>query len=145
MRKQLYYFDELVYITALALTKVSILFFYLKVFPKRSFRICTWVLISLNLVYAITFDLLLIFQCQPLEGAWKQWDGEFETQCISINVLGWSAAAINIALDVAVIVLPLPELFGLSLSLRKRLQIIAMFAVGFLYGTPLTLQPYGGD
>lgn len=128
---RLYYFDELIYITSLSLTKVSILFFYLKVFPKRSFRICTWTLIGINLVYAITYDFLLIFQCNPISGAWKFWDGEFEAQCISINVLGWSAAAINIALDVAVIVLPLPELFGLSLSLRKRLQIIAMFAVGF--------------
>ncbi|KAI1137786.1 hypothetical protein F5Y05DRAFT_62075 [Hypoxylon sp. FL0543] len=128
---RLYYFDEVIYISALALTKVSILFFYLKVFPKRSFRICTWILIGINVTYMITYDLLLIFQCNPIYGAWTFWDGEFKGQCISINVLGWSAAAINIALDVAVIVLPLPELFRLSLSLRKRLQIIAMFAVGF--------------
>ncbi|KAI2621201.1 hypothetical protein GGR54DRAFT_600554 [Hypoxylon sp. NC1633] len=126
-----YFFDELLYITALALTKVSILFFYLKVFPKRSFRICCYILIVLNLVYAVTYDFLLIFQCNPIEGAWRFWDGEFKSQCISINILGWSAAAINIALDLAVIVLPLPELFKLSLSLRKRLQIMAMFAVGF--------------
>ncbi|KAI1460372.1 hypothetical protein F4805DRAFT_391404 [Annulohypoxylon moriforme] len=128
---RLYFFDELLYITALALTKISILFFYLKVFPKRSFRICAWVLIGLNLVYALTYDFLLIFQCNPISGAWTFWDGETESTCISINILGWSAAAINIALDLAVIVLPLPALFGLSLSLRKRLQIIAMFAVGF--------------
>ncbi|KAI1098890.1 hypothetical protein F4804DRAFT_323539 [Jackrogersella minutella] len=128
---RLYYFDELIYITSLALTKVSVLFFYLKVFPKRSFRLCAWALISINLVYAITYDFLLIFQCNPISGAWRFWDGEFEAKCISINVLGWSAAAINIALDLAVIILPLPALFGLSLSLRKRLQIMAMFAVGF--------------
>ncbi|KAI1379617.1 hypothetical protein F4677DRAFT_464850 [Hypoxylon crocopeplum] len=128
---RLYFYDELIYITALALTKVSILFFYLKVFPKKSFRICTWTLIIINLAYAVTYDFLLIFQCDPIPGAWRFWDGEFEAKCISINVLGWSAAAINIALDLAVIVLPLPELFRLSLSLRKRLQIIAMFAVGF--------------
>lgn len=130
----------MLYITALALTKISILFFYLKVFPKRSFRLCTYALIAINLVYAITYDLLLIFQCNPIKGAWLQWDGEFETQCISINVLGWSAAAINIALDLAVIILPLPELFALSLSLRKRLQIIAMFTVGFLYAIPLRIH-----
>ncbi|KAL7627957.1 hypothetical protein AAE478_002153 [Parahypoxylon ruwenzoriense] len=127
----LYYYDEIIYVTALALTKISILFFYLKVFPKRSFRIITWVLIAVNLVYAIIYDFLLILQCDPVSGAWRSWDGEFASKCISINVLGWSAAAINIALDIAVIVLPLPELFRLSLSLRKRLQIIAMFTVGF--------------
>ncbi|KAI1800512.1 hypothetical protein F4811DRAFT_25640 [Daldinia bambusicola] len=128
---RLYYFDELIYITSLALTKISILIFYLKVFPKRSFRLTAYGLIVVNLLYALTWDFLLIFQCRPIRGAWLQWDGETETQCISINVLGWSAAAVNIALDLAVIILPLPELFALSLSLRKRLQIVAMFAVGF--------------
>ncbi|KAI2464576.1 hypothetical protein F4781DRAFT_425462 [Annulohypoxylon bovei var. microspora] len=128
---RLYFYDEIIYITALAMTKISILFFYLKVFPKRSFRICAWSLICINLLYALTYDFLLIFQCNPISGAWQSWDGEFESKCISINILGWSAAALNIALDLAVIILPLPALFGLSLSLRKRLQIMAMFAVGF--------------
>ncbi|KAI0025390.1 hypothetical protein F4780DRAFT_791020 [Xylariomycetidae sp. FL0641] len=125
-----YYFDEVIYISALALTKVSILFFYLKVFPKKAFRIMTWILIGANLTYMVVFDLLLIFQCKPLYGAWTFWDGTFEGECISINVLGWTAAAFNIVLDLSVIMLPMPELFQLSMSLRKRLQIVAMFAVG---------------
>ncbi|KAI1505266.1 hypothetical protein F5X99DRAFT_430529 [Biscogniauxia marginata] len=127
----IYFFDEMIYIAALSLTKVSILLFYLKLFPKRSFRICTWFLIAANIIYALTYVFLLIFQCNPIQGAWLFWDGEFEAQCLSINVLSWSAAAINILLDLAVIILPLPELFQLSLSLRKKLQIMAMFAVGF--------------
>jgi len=126
-----YYFDELLYITSLSLTKVSILCFYLKVFPARYFRWCVFVLIGLNLAYAIGFDLALIFQCHPLEGAWLQWDGTYKDQCTSINVLGWSAAAFNIALDMATIILPLPELYRLSMSIKKKVQIMAMFTVGF--------------
>ncbi|KAI1491996.1 hypothetical protein F5X96DRAFT_692524 [Biscogniauxia mediterranea] len=127
----IYIFDEILYIAALGITKISILLFYLKLFPKRSFRICTWVLITANIIYALTYIFLLIFQCDPIEGAWRFWDGEFKAKCLSINVLSWSAAAINIALDLAVIILPLPELFKLSLSMRKKIQILAMFAVGF--------------
>ncbi|KAH9886786.1 hypothetical protein F4778DRAFT_773890 [Xylariomycetidae sp. FL2044] len=127
----LYYFDELLYITSLALTKVSILFFYLKVFPKKAFRICTWTLIGANVAYALVWDFMLIFQCSPLDGAWRSWDGEYEATCISINVIGWSAAAVNIFLDLAVIVLPLPELFRLSMSMKKKFQIMLMFTVGF--------------
>ncbi|OIW22621.1 hypothetical protein CONLIGDRAFT_606681 [Coniochaeta ligniaria NRRL 30616] len=127
----LYFWDEMVYVTSLSLTKVSILFFYLKVFPGRGFRYCVYTLIALNVCYAIVFDLLLAFQCNPIPGAWRSWDGTFEAKCISINLLGWSAAAINIVLDLAVITLPLPELFRLSMSLKKKIQIIMMFAVGF--------------
>jgi len=121
----------MVYVTALSLTKISILFFYLKVFPGRGFRYCVYVLVACNVCYAIIFDFMLAFQCHPIAGAWKAWDGTFEAKCISINVMGWTAAALNIVLDLAVIILPLPELFRLSMSLRKKVQIIMMFAVGF--------------
>ncbi|KAK6842793.1 hypothetical protein PG990_005268 [Apiospora arundinis] len=127
----LYYWDEMIYITSLALTKVSILCFYLKVFPARSFRNVAYVLIGLNLVYALTYDFLLAFQCQPIEGAWLFWDREYKAKCISINILGWSAAGVNIVLDLATIILPLPQLFQLSMSMKKKAQIVLMFAVGF--------------
>lgn len=123
----------MLYIASLATTKISILLFYLKVFPQRYFRVCTWVFIVINLVYALAYIFLLIFQCDPIPGVWLAWDGEYKAKCISINLLGWTAAAINIALDLVVIILPLPELLRLSMSLRKRVQIVSMFAVGFLY------------
>jgi hypothetical protein len=132
LQTQLYFFDEIFYITALALTKVSILIFYLKVFPKRSFRTCVYILISMNISYAMAYDFALIFQCSPIDGAWRAWDREYEAKRISINILGWSAAAINIALDLATIILPLPQLLELSMSLYKKVQIMLMFAVGFL-------------
>lgn len=127
----LYYWDEMIYITSLSLTKISILCFYLKVFPGRQFRYIVYFLIFANATYIVSFDFLLAFQCNPIAGAWLSWDGAFQSKCISINVLGWTAAAVNILLDVAVIALPLPELFRLSMSLRKKIQIILMFAVGF--------------
>lgn len=127
----LYYWDEMIYVTSLSLTKISILCFYLKVFPGQTFRYVVYALIFANACYIITFDFLLAFQCNPIAGAWLSWDGEFQAKCISINILGWTAAAINILLDLAVIALPLPELFRLSMSLRKKVQIIMMFAVGF--------------
>jgi hypothetical protein len=121
----------MVYITSLSLTKISILFFYLKVFPGKGFRYCVYVFIAANIIYGVVFVFMLIFQCNPIPGAWLAWDGEYPSKCISINLLGWTAAAINIVLDLAVIILPLPELFRLSMSLRKKVQIIMMFAVGF--------------
>lgn len=42
------------------------------------------------------------------------------------------AAGLNLVLDVAVLILPLPELYQLSMSAKKKVQILAMFCVGFL-------------
>lgn len=39
--------------------------------------------------------------------AWHGWDKEHEGRCNNINAQSWAAAGINIALDVAVVSLPL--------------------------------------
>ena len=127
----IYYWDEMFYATSLSLTKISILFFYLKIFPGRQFRYMVYTLIFANICYIIVFDCLFAFQCNPIAGAWLSWNGGLASKCININIVVWSAAAINIVLDLAVLALPLPELFRLSMSLRKKIQIITMFAVGF--------------
>lgn len=85
------------------------------------------------MAYNISYILILVFQCNPINGAWLGWTGEYSAKCISINTLGWSAAAINIALDLATIILPLPELYRLSMSVKKKAQIMVMFTIGFLY------------
>lgn len=46
---------------------------------------------------------------------------------------GWMAAALNILLDLGTLIVPLPDVYRLSLSLRKKIQITLMFSIGFLY------------
>ncbi|KAK7742222.1 hypothetical protein SLS62_010773 [Diatrype stigma] len=131
----LWYFDAVLYVTCLGLTKVSILLFYLTVFPKRSFRAAAHLLVAGNAAYVAVFGCLMLFQCRPVAGAWRAWDGDpaHAARCIDLNVLGWSGAAANIVLDLATIALPMPELFALSMSRRKKVQIVGMFALGFLW------------
>jgi hypothetical protein len=95
-------------------------------------RLAIYVLIGFNVAYLVVFELISIFQCTPIEGAWLAWDGEFKATCRNINMQGWAAAGINIILDLATIILPLPELYKLSMSTKKKVQIVLMFSVGFL-------------
>ncbi|KAK1978650.1 CFEM domain-containing protein [Colletotrichum cereale] len=127
----IFFWDELLYLAALPATKISILLFYLKIFPKRGIRIGCWVLIGLNVAYFIGFEVSSIFQCSPVEGAWKAWDKEFPAKCNNINTQGWAAAISNIVLDLATLLLPLREIYGLSLSLKKKVMVMMMFCVGF--------------
>ncbi|ENH62838.1 hypothetical protein FOC1_g10006304 [Fusarium oxysporum f. sp. cubense race 1] len=126
----LFYWDELLYLGALPVTKISILLFYLKVFPGKNIRLACWIFIGLNVAYFITFELISIFQCRPIEGAWRAWDKEFKAKCNNINLQGWFAAILNIILDVGTMVIPLKELYALSMSLKKKIQLMLMFSVG---------------
>ncbi|KAB8070212.1 hypothetical protein BDV29DRAFT_160660 [Aspergillus leporis] len=105
---KIYFYDECIYLSILPLTKISILFFYLRVFPKRSFR----------------------DTCRPLPGARLHWDGEHEYQCNSINAQGWAAAIFNMVLDLVVMLMPLHELYHLQLSLRKKALMMTIFSLG---------------
>lgn len=85
----MYFWSELLYVSILPLTKISILFFYLKIFPKRSIKIACWVLIGLNIGYLISFLVVSIIQCIPIPGAWLSWDGTYNATCHNVNMQGW--------------------------------------------------------
>jgi hypothetical protein len=135
---QLYFWGELTYLCALPLTKISILFFYLRIFPRQTFKYCVYALMAANVGYLISFELVSIFQCSPVNAAWRRWDGESPSKCNNINLQGWLSAAFNIVLDLCILILPMPELYNLSMGSKKKIHIMLMFSVGILYvGTPV--------
>ncbi|KAL4911776.1 hypothetical protein BDW62DRAFT_215530 [Aspergillus aurantiobrunneus] len=129
----IYFYDELLYLAATALTKISILCFYLRVFPRREFRIMIYIAIGLNVAYILVFDLITAFQCTPIRGAWHRWDDAESYSCRNINAQGWASAAVNIAFDLMVMLMPLRELYNLNMSWRKKAFVMCMFSLGSLY------------
>ncbi|KAJ2995057.1 hypothetical protein NUW58_g1380 [Xylaria curta] len=127
----LYWWAEIFYQAGLPLTRISILCFYLKVFPQRYIRWASIAFIVLNASDLIAFVVATVFQCYPIYGAWTFWDGSFEGHCNDIHLQGWVQAGINIALDILVITLPLPPLSRLTVSRQKKAQIMFMFSLGF--------------
>ncbi|GAW24911.1 hypothetical protein ANO14919_145070 [Xylariales sp. No.14919] len=127
----LYWWAELLYQAGLPLTRISILCFYLKLFPQERIRWASFALIGLNASDLVAFVSATVFQCSPIYGAWTFWDGSFQGHCNNLHLQSWIQAAINIALDLCVIILPLPFLAKLSTSLGRKIRIIIMFGFGF--------------
>ena len=132
MCAQIYFWDTILYLVAIPLTKISILLFYLRIFPQRAIRIICFIFIGLNITYMLVFEAISIFQCTPVEGAWKAWDGTVKATCRDVTAQGWGAAIGTIALDVATLVIPLPPLYKLSMSFKRKAQVMLMFSLGFL-------------
>jgi hypothetical protein len=127
-----YFLGEIFYVLALGISKISILCFYLRVFPAKDFRRAIFVVMGLSVAYTIAFFFATTFQCTPISHAWNQWDGLHEGTCNDIHLQGWIAAGINILLDTIVMVLPLKHLANLNMNLRKKLMVMAMFSVGII-------------
>ncbi|KAI8931820.1 hypothetical protein NX059_011457 [Plenodomus lindquistii] len=126
----LYFIDESIYLTIVTLTKISILFVYLRIFPKKSFRRIVYFFIGLNGLYLLIFIFISVFQCTPVSYAWTYWHGETQGVCRNINAQGWAAAIFNIVMDLVIIILPLRELSRLVMNWKKKVQLLLMFCVG---------------
>ncbi|KAF9736285.1 hypothetical protein PMIN02_006432 [Paraphaeosphaeria minitans] len=127
-----YYMGEVFYILALGFSKISILFFYLRVFPAKDFRMQIYGVMALCGAYTTAFFLVTTIQCVPVSLAWTQWDGLHKGRCNNIHIQGWIAAGLNILLDIIVMVLPLRHLAGLNMTLKRKLMVMSMFSVGII-------------
>ena len=114
-------------------TQLSILFFYLRVFDSTLFRKCAIGISVFVVCFGVANTFSMIFQCTPISFFWNGWTGEYAGKCININAFSWIRAAIEIIIDLAIISLPIPLLLGLKLKWHKKLQILSMFSIGFLW------------
>jgi hypothetical protein len=127
-----FYIMEVLYFFQVVLLKLSLLFFYHRIFPGKPVRRLIWATIIFNILYGIAFVFAAIFQCRPISFYWNRWDGEHTGQCININALGWANAAISIALDIWMLAIPLSQLLHLKLAWKKKIGVALMFCVGTL-------------
>ncbi|KAH7359712.1 hypothetical protein BKA66DRAFT_426862 [Pyrenochaeta sp. MPI-SDFR-AT-0127] len=122
----------ILYLLQIALLKLSILFFLLRIFPRRMTTRVLKATIVFTMLYGAAFVIAGIFQCQPVSFYWTSWDKNptIRGKCMNINALNWSNAAIGIVLDVWMLAIPLYEVFHLKLSLQKKISVSLMFFVG---------------
>ncbi|OJZ84591.1 hypothetical protein ASPFODRAFT_34827 [Aspergillus luchuensis CBS 106.47] len=128
----LFYIQEILYATCVALIKICFLLFYLRIFPNDRMRRVIKASCIITVCWGITFIFAFAFQCTPISYNWTSWDGEHHGSCVKTNALVVTAAGLNIVLDAWVIALPIPKVMKLQASVSTKLQVTFMFSVGFL-------------
>ncbi|KAJ0302173.1 hypothetical protein COL516b_007224 [Colletotrichum fioriniae] len=128
---KLFFIDESMYLACLGLTKISVLFFYLRIFPNKSFRWATYATMTYIIISTTVVLLMQIFQCIPFEFNWVGWKGDFGPHhCLDINALAFVAGGLSISHDLIILALPLPLLWHLNTSKRSKIGILFMFSLG---------------
>ncbi|KAB5581016.1 hypothetical protein GE09DRAFT_1020739 [Coniochaeta sp. 2T2.1] len=125
-----FYFMAILYFTQVMLVKLCLLLFYLRIFPSKTVRHLLWGTVVINVLFGIIFVCVAIFQCSPISFFWQNWDGEHKGKCLDINAIAWANAAISIALDLWMLVIPLAQLKTLRLHWKKKIGVGLMFCVG---------------
>lgn len=120
----------LVYKVQISLAKISVCLFLLRIFRASAFRYITYAMIALNIAVAVTWVFADIFHCIPVRLAWTGWEKAEPGKCINFITSTIVNAFVNIIIDASMVVMPMYEVAKLSLSTRKKLGVLLMFAMG---------------
>ncbi|KAJ5494855.1 hypothetical protein N7463_010942 [Penicillium fimorum] len=111
---------ECIYVTTIAVTKVSILLMYCRIFPTKEIRTASMILGGISLAWAVAIIFVSIFQCTPIARAW---DTRIPGTCIDLKASFIGNAVPNVVTDILILSLPVRVVWGLHASLTHRLVI----------------------
>jgi hypothetical protein len=94
-----FWIGTIIYFIELALLKLSIIFFFLRIFPGKTIRRVLWATVVFITAFGIAFLFAATFECTPVSYTWIDWLGEGGGTCVNIAAIAWANAAVNIALD----------------------------------------------
>ncbi|OHW97967.1 CFEM domain-containing protein [Colletotrichum incanum] len=128
----LFFVEELLYAFVVAVTKLSILLFYLRLFNEPWFRMFCYVMLGLTTAYGLGQMLVIALICTPVSYNWTRWDGQHSGQCGNVTIMTFFNGGINIALDFVLFVLPVTQFINVSWTLKKKIGVSLIFLVGLL-------------
>ncbi|ORX94171.1 hypothetical protein BCR34DRAFT_550470 [Clohesyomyces aquaticus] len=116
---------------ALSITgfRLSTLFVYIEIFTVGTFFYYAYgmvVIVSLFFVGSITTTLRL---CRPINFSW---DKTVTGTCGDIGTAELAASALNLSLDIIIVLLPLPLVWGLNMAKQRKIGLTVTFALGLV-------------
>lgn len=115
--------------SALAAVKLSLLLLYARIFSIRKFRIAAYAVMPLVLGWWLSVFLEELLLCRPLA---YNWDKKINGSCADLSSAYLAAGILNLLSDIPVLVLPIPIVLNLRLPLRIRIALLTTFCVGLL-------------
>ncbi|RAL11841.1 uncharacterized protein BO97DRAFT_443555 [Aspergillus homomorphus CBS 101889] len=122
-----FYFD-LIQTLALACLKLSVLWFYRRIFVGQLFQIASWALIGLVAAWGVAFVVARILSCGPDVHA--NFEYPESMKCIHTFVIYIALAATDVFVDLVILAIPVPLVLSLQMPLHKRLGIVMILLVG---------------
>jgi len=124
------YFDEMCYQCGIALTKLSVLFFYRRIFTVTpGFKMTLAVTGIFVILWWLGGLLAVIFSCIPVQGFW---DHSIAAKCEYQFGFFIGQAVPNIILDFVLLLLPLRSLLSLRMRRQQKMALLGVFLLGYL-------------
>ena len=125
------YCNELIYASVVTCIKASILCLYLRIFGvNKTLAKMVYALLVLVGCWGIATFFSSVFQCWPVKATWLP--KAADRHCFDYRAwLIWTNVP-NIVIDFFILVLPIPLVWGLNLSVSRRVSLNAVLIFGVL-------------
>ena len=126
---QPFYASVPIYNASLTCTKVSILLQYLRFFVTKTARRACWAVMAIVGSYGLVALFGTCFMCVPVSYFWNK---TISGHCMNAMAFWFTNAAMNIATDLTILILPMPVLYNLNLPTKQKRLLMGVFAFGIL-------------
>jgi hypothetical protein len=116
----------LIYIWCLAALKLSQLALYHRVFALQ-LRIPVYIVGGIVVAWAVVFNFLMIFLCDPIS---QQWSIRRTGHCMDQILLLKALILTNMATDLMIVVLPIRCVWQLQMRKTEKFAVLACFGLG---------------
>ncbi|MCJ1250588.1 hypothetical protein MMC30_007816 [Trapelia coarctata] len=118
---------EWIYPTAVLLPKLSIVCLYLRIFTSKFAQVSSYTLLVVLISTWISFVVAATVQCFPIAYAW---DKSLKGQCFNQTAFYSASNVPNTVTDLAMLLLPMPTIWGLQISKFRKLGLTMIFVTG---------------
>ncbi|KAB8261482.1 hypothetical protein BDV32DRAFT_158222 [Aspergillus pseudonomiae] len=115
------------YILGPPTVKLSLLLLYRRIFVSSRFLRIVYAVGAIISVWTIITIFLAIFNCIPISGFWTG-----QGQCISFRDFAIGYAIVNIITDLAVWLMPIPNMWKLQLPTSQKIALTLIFVLGLI-------------
>jgi hypothetical protein len=119
----------LIYTGCISILKLSVLFFYLRVFLNPGMQLATKITLGVVGAWTIANILMLFLMCRPFA---SNYDLTVKGECADQPTIFIAIGAFNIITDVVILVLPLPTIWGLKAAKQKKIGLTVIFLFGLV-------------
>jgi hypothetical protein len=115
------------WIASSTVVKLAVLLLYWRLFPSQTLKRVVYFMATFVCCYYIACTVTFVLQCYPAYAFWVPTAAE---HCINRNVFYMAAAVLGMCSDIVLVLTPIPILWKLNMSTRKKLQVSVVFFLG---------------
>lgn len=121
---------QVTWAVAVTFIRASVLALYIRIFRTKSFRVTCYVVHGINAVFGAVTILGACLICRPISFTWDH--SIPGGQCGYQKSLDLFIGIFNLLMDVTVVVLPMPVLWGLQMAVGRKVTLSSMFMLGII-------------